>query len=86
MGLNATGQGLLEAPQWPAVSLGRTGLMLGAEREGARREEYEVTFDGPKHEAWSCKVPVEKWQALRDGETRTVKVSVLLGSIDCGSL
>jgi len=84
--LNASGQGLLEAPQWPAVPLTRSGLMLGAERVGARRESYEVSFEGPKHESWSCTVPTEKWQALRDGETRSVKVSVMLGSIDCSSL
>ncbi len=84
--VKAAGQGLAVAPQWPAVNLPRTGSTLGAEREGARREKYELTFEGPTHENWLCEVPAQKWSSYRDGEKRTVKVSVILGTIACEEL
>lgn len=84
--LNSAGQGLAMEPVWPAVKLGALGSCLGCEREGPRHESYELTLEGPKHEPWSCKIPASKWQSLHDGESHEVKVSVILGSVDCSSL
>ncbi len=41
--------------------------------------------------AWCDSVPsdaysVSRWASLKDGEKRPVKVSVVLGTIDCSSL
>lgn len=75
-----------EAPAWPQVAGLRGGASVGSEREGARRETYTVTLKGPKGEAWSCDVAAAKWTALEVGSTRDVKVRVMTGGVDCGSL
>jgi hypothetical protein len=72
--------------KWPRVSLSRSGTCVGCEREGARKENYELLLKGPAGEAWRCSVPLPTWQQAREGSTRQVQVRVLTDGIDCGSL
>ncbi|MCU0698177.1 MAG: zf-TFIIB domain-containing protein [Myxococcaceae bacterium] len=75
-----------QAPSWPSVSGLKGGTGVGSEREGSRRETYTVAFTGPKGEAWSCDFDEGRWRGLREGASLDVKVRVMGGGLDCGSV
>jgi hypothetical protein len=83
-----SGGGLQQARVWPTVSLGRTGSCRGCEREGPRREVLTVALRDSREaqKTWSCDVDEARWKQLRDGEVRPMKVRVIGGGADCGSL
>lgn len=83
--VNAKGS-LGDAPTWPSVSNLRGGSSVGSEREGPRHETYTVSFGGPKGESWTCDFSESQWQSLREGSTHDVKVRVMTGGLDCGSV
>lgn len=57
---------------------------LGAEREGPRRENYELTLSACG-KTWTCNVPESVWGKYREGTTTPIKVR-MTGGADCGSL
>jgi hypothetical protein len=77
---------LSDAPAWPSLSGLRTGASVGSEREGAHHETYTVSFKGPKGEAWSCDFNEGKWRGLSEGASLDVKVRMIGGGLDCGSV
>lgn len=82
------GAGLTPARTWPSFSLGRTGSCRGCEREGRRREALLVDVRAAKDakKTWRCDVGEERWQALRDGDLRTMRVRVVTGGAVCSTL
>lgn len=83
----AAGDEPATAPAWPLFTLGAASGSsgLGAEREGQRREVYEVVIEveGKPH---TCEVPdLATWQQFSAGRAVSVELS-LTGSVDCGSL
>ncbi len=86
-------------PVWPSVGnlysgssgsnltmngLGGATGMVGAEREGPRRENYTLTLaSGGK--TWTCSVSENVWRKYEDGSTTPIKVR-LTGGADCDSL
>lgn len=59
-------------------------LRLGAQREGARTERYELVFtSGGKR--WSCTVPEAVWIRYAEGASVSLQVR-MTGGADCGSL
>ena len=83
-----SGGGLQQARAWPAVSLGRTGTCRGCEREGPRREVLTLALRDARDagKTWRCDVDDARWQGLRDGDMRPMKVRVIGGGADCDSL
>lgn len=88
------------APVWPSVgnlSRGTTNVatmnlgnlmgnkaLLGAEREGPRRESYGLTLaSGSK--SWTCAVSETVWNKYEQGSTTPLKVR-MTGGADCDSL
>ncbi len=84
--VTAKGASLSDSPEWPAVRLSRTGNCRGCEREGSRSEKYTLDLKGPKGEKWDCDVGESKWRAASEGAVKDVKVRVIGGGVDCGSL
>ena len=86
-------------PVWPSVGnlysgssganlsangLGGTRSLVGAEREGPRRENYTLTLaSGGK--TWTCSVSENVWRKYEDGSTTPIKVR-FTGGADCDSL
>jgi hypothetical protein len=83
---SASGSGLEPPPRWPAVEPLRTGLALGAEREGARRETYTLQLRGADGKDHACSVSGDRWASLAEGTTGPARVGVLTGAVDCTSL
>lgn len=82
--VRATGDEDAAEPAWPVFSLS-AGSGLGAEREGDRREVYEVVVevDGKRH---TCEVPdLARWEQFAEGRAVSLKMT-LTGSVDCDSL
>ena len=82
--VRAEGAGASDAPAWPVFSLS-AGSGLGAEREGDRREVYEVVIevDGERH---TCEVPdLATWEQFSEGSAVSLELT-LTGSVDCSSL
>jgi len=82
--VRAIGDDSAEAPAWPQVNLSAVSG-LGAEREGDRREVYEVVIEveGERH---TCEVPdLDTWQQFTEGRAVTLELT-LTGSVDCDSL
>ena len=83
----ASGRSINEPRVWPVVRLGRTGSSVGAEREGARKATYRVTFGGVNgKEGRSCELDEPRWATFTVGSTWQGSASALTGSLDCGSL
>jgi len=82
----ADGKGLKPAPSWPSVKLKDKGRRLGSEREGDRKESYDVHFTGSDGASHSCDWSESNWKAAAEGSTWTGQVGVMSGAIDCGSL
>jgi len=85
--VRATGDEAALSPAWPLFTLGVASGSggLGAEREGQRREVYEVAIEvnGKRH---TCEVPdQETWQQFGEGRAVSVELT-LTGSVDCSSL
>ncbi len=82
----AEGKSLAETPVWPVVKLARTGIGLGAEREGKRTETYEVHLLDSENKTDSCAYPMAHWAAMPVGSHWSAQKGVISGAIDCGSL
>jgi hypothetical protein len=83
----ASGKDLSSTPSWPPVSLGRTGVCVGCEREGARKETYTVHFsDSASGADHSCDVAEDRWRSMAMGSRWSAQVGVMSGSLDCSSL
>lgn len=82
-------------PAWPQPLLagppaGRMGLsggqaLLGADRLGSQREHYQATLQAAKGKRWTCQLGADRWQALAEGQSVTIKVRGT-GGVDCDSL
>ena len=70
---------------WPQVRLGRTGNCVGCEREGARREEYAVTF-AFENRIDKCSFRQTRWKAIGMGSELKAKARVVTGGLVCSSL
>lgn len=68
------------APTWPAVALG------AGEREGKKRETYEVSVELPGKRQDRCSLTQERWESLVEGERYPVRVRVVGNGVDCSSL
>ena len=82
----ASGASLAETPHWPDPRLARTGLGLGAEREGQRSETYTVSFRHDDGETDTCTFDEARWRSFTVGQQLDVKVGGLTGGLACGSL
>lgn len=83
----ATGQAMMPSPSWPALRLSSVRGGLGAEREGARRQSYEVQLRDARapQKTWTCDFPEDKWRSIADGARLSMKVR-LVGSAVCETL
>lgn len=85
--VTADGDSLAESPQWPQLNLARTGSCIGCEREASRRETYTVELRMQDNEQpFTCTFNQDRWQQFPVGSQWQVKVSVVTGQADCGSL
>lgn len=82
----AQGDALAPEPQWPPVRLARTGSCRGCEREGARKEHYEVKLTTKDGKSDACELPQARWAGFATGRELPVKVRVLGGGVDCSTL
>jgi hypothetical protein len=82
----ATGASLAEEPQWPAVSLARTGQCIGCEREGPRSETYTVLFREQSGEESRCTFPQAQWASYAPGSRWKGDLTVVGDVLDCESL
>jgi hypothetical protein len=83
----AKGRDTSPAPQWPEVSLRRSGCSsLGCEREGSRRETYTLDLKGADGKSYSCSVPNAQWQHVADGLKKPIKVGVITDIPECDQL
>lgn len=80
------GQGTVPAPEWPRVTLSRSGLSLGSEREGSRNEKYTLSLKGEDEKVYTCTVPAPKWNAIEDGHKKIIPIGVITGAADCEKL
>ena len=80
-------------PIWPSLGSfngltndanmgGRTNL--GSEREGTRKESYELSLQS-EGKSWTCNVPPEVWTKYQEGASIAVRVRVT-GGVDCSRL
>jgi hypothetical protein len=83
--VDATGASLDDAPHWPAAALQRAGACIGCEREGRREEHYALLLRVGENE-YRCDVPYDQWRNAAIESTWTLKLSVVTGRPDCGSL
>jgi hypothetical protein len=74
------------SPSWPEVALSGPASGPGAEREGARKETYEVIVEDPRGQTHTCALPEDRWRALEPGQTVEASFGGLTGAIDCASL
>jgi ribosomal protein L32 len=82
---NAEGDSL--TPNWPAVTLSRTGQCIGCEREGPRSEEYTVQLrDEASGETHTCKLDEPQWTKIAPGARLQAQARVLTGGLDCDSI
>ena len=81
----ARGQSVGYERVWPQVRLGRTGNCVGCEREGARREEYAVTF-AFENRTDKCSFRQTRWKAIGLGSELKAKARVVTGGLVCSSL
>ena len=72
-----------DRPEWPRPPLRMAPPgEPGSERLGAREAYYEIELsDGGDH-AWTCRVSLERWQQLREGERFRIPVD-RFGTADC---
>ena len=87
------GSEMAASPMWPSMGPINTpgfgpgsGMRsdLGAEREGARRENYVLSLQsGGK--TWTCEVPYPVWTKYQDGANVPIQVR-MTGGVDCSSL
>jgi hypothetical protein len=75
-----------DPPRWPAVSLGRTGALLGSERTGRHRQQYLVTLVDTQGRHYQCDKPEGQWLQYIVGRSYAIDVRVITGGLDCGSL
>jgi hypothetical protein len=78
--------GLTDEPRWPSFSLRLSGSSLGSEREGAHHESYTVKLGSTDKKTYECDKPREAWKAFVVGKAYPMKVHVVTGGADCGSL
>jgi len=78
--------GLNDEPQWPALSLTRGGSALGSEREGPRHETYLVKLSSTDGKSYECEKPQGQWHAFVVGKTYPMKIRMIGGGADCGTL
>lgn len=78
-------QPLLAGP--PAGSLGLSGgaALLGSDRMGSQREQYQVTLQSAQGKQWTCQLSADRWAALAEGKPVTMKVRGT-GGADCDSV
>lgn len=60
--------------------------VLGCEKEGSRKEVYQVTITMDNGRTQTCEVPFEQWQDITVETTFTFKVRIIGGGIDCSTL
>jgi RNA polymerase subunit RPABC4/transcription elongation factor Spt4 len=81
---------------WPVTNLNSavgnssrcSGLLpvLGCEKEGTRKETYQVIITMDNGRTQTCEVPFDEWQEITVESTFTFKVRVIGGGIDCSTL
>lgn len=71
---------------WPKTRITRTGQCVGCEREGARKERYElIVRDLETGEEDPCELPENEWRSFEEKATLTAD-RVPLGGLVCESL
>ncbi len=74
-------------PYWGKVSLAKEGNCMGCEREGDRKESYQLLLKQKESEdSHVCDVEQELWQKTPVDATFKVDVNLVTGSAHCGSL
>jgi Zn-finger nucleic acid-binding protein len=82
----ASGQSVAPEPNWPTVSLSRTGNSLGSEREGARQETYTLHLKGADQKSYTCTQDYARWKSLPDGHKKVIPIGVITDSPECDKL
>lgn len=72
--------------EWPVVGALRGGSSLGAERQGAKGEKYELSLKGEDGKTYSCKLPEAKWRTVADGLKKVIPVGVITSAPECDKL
>jgi len=83
----ATG-GLDDEPRWPKVSLKKPGTCVGCERQGDKRESYEVTFEDEKSgDEHSCSFSsAATWKSFEKGSKWVGQTGMIGGDLKCDEL
>ena len=82
----ASGASVASPPVWPAVQLARPGECVGCEREGSRRESYELELRDEKGGMHSCDLGAAEWAAFAVGSRWKGRLTVVGSAVDCSSL
>jgi hypothetical protein len=83
--VNVAGVGLVPEPQWPRVSLARSGDCIYCEREGARSEKYLLDLKLNERSV-PCETTEAVWRSAADGAHLALRVGVVGGRPDCSSI
>lgn len=78
--------GLNDPLTWPDPRFSCTEMRVGCEREGGRDERFLLILQNPESKTYTCPFSESDWRAIPVGTQYTVKVGVISGDVDCGSL
>jgi hypothetical protein len=70
----------------PELGLRRTGNCVGCEREGDHHERYLLILTSDEGKEYQCPLDEPDWRAIPLDTAFTLKVGVVTGDADCGSL
>lgn len=79
------GQSLASSPEWPKVNISSCNR-VGCERQGAKRERYEVRLKTAEGSMETCNLPQPRWAQTELGRSYIAQTRVLGGGVDCDSL
>jgi hypothetical protein len=82
----ASGGGKEPAPEWPKVTLAKTGECRGCEREGAKQERYIITFARDGGTTQECDVDRARWDAAAPGQAWKGAARMMGGALACDTL
>ncbi len=82
----AKAEGNDPSPAWPATRITRNGQCLGCEREGTRKETYELVLrDLASGEEDSCEFPEDKWRSFAPGAKFDAE-QMMVGGLVCDTM
>jgi hypothetical protein len=73
------------SPRWPETGF-PSCQQLGCQREAGRSTRYLLRLTGEEGQQESCPVPEPRWRVVDAGTRLQLRVRVVTGGLDCGSL